>query len=287
VSVSVSVPVSALGAFCLLVIARAAAGSPPMGAPLAPGLGLRVQAGTAQYEAEERIGSLVFNRERGRLRGVGLHGHVGSSAASPALPLELGIERWQGRIAYEGLSQVGLPTTTTTRLTRDRAGVRAERAAALGADLPPLMAGIGLWSQRWRRAIEPSPSTLALTETTRLTEIAAHLRLEWPSPGAGQIQARAAALWPWRPRLTVDSMGVLDTHTLRPGPRAGAEAALAWSGRAPGNASIRIEGHARYERLGASEAEIVTRAGAPAGISRYPGVRQSHWGLTFGLAWAL
>lgn len=248
----------------------------------------QVQALASSYEAEERIGTLSFNRERGRLKGVA----VGAQARALGLAWSAYATREEGTVAYDGLTQFGLPLLTETRVTVDRWQAWTRYTAPARGDQPGFSLGLGLGTLRLARAIRPGALSLATTETMHVTQAGVLGEVQGVLPGAsgGAEKTSSAGRWhlratwqqPLRQRLDVQTFGVLDPYVLSPRRREllGLEigAATRWVG--PWKASLHFD--VRRWRFGESDAVPISQGGVPAGLSRYPGSTQ--WVRGFGLS---
>jgi|GEM_PF-2253338 len=234
------------------------------------------------YASSERLGQLVLNRERGDL--VGAHVQLGMSSGAGTLAIDL--QQAGGGLDYNGLTQLGLPLNTQTRLRMERVGLAASPAwprMPLADGL--LTAQLGLQQLRIDRRIEPTARSAGLREQLRLDLIAVGLRWRQPLAAQTRIQLDLGWLQPVDARLRVDTGGVIDGYTLRPRHRGWptADAALhcALGGGLSASIGLRLE----QPRIGSSPPLAITRLGRPAGISSYPGSRQRWHGLALGLTW--
>jgi hypothetical protein len=232
---------------------------------------VELHAGQARYEATETApGGFVLNRDSGVLRG-------GSVALTQPLAadwrLRLLLQSLHGSLRYDGLTQLGLPLTTSTGLRLQRAELALAAAAWAvpgGFELVPALA---LGEQRIERAIAATPASLPTTETmhSRFIAIDAAMRRSFGS-AALQLALRAAV--PLRQRLDIDTFGVYDSYSLQPQRQGSTRLTLRgeWA-FAPGW-TLAAEAGSETLKFGNADGRLVTAGGQPAAISSYPGSRQ-------------
>lgn len=240
-------------------------------------------AATAGYDSVERLGGVLeLNREQGRLNG----GTLSAAADAGPLALALQFEQLAGTIGYDGFTQFGLPLQTATRLQRRTVGVALAPAQAWSAGPVLLRPAVLAQTLRLRRAIQPTASTGALTETLTRHALGLQLAAEAPA-GPVLLSATLGAAWPRSQRLAVDSFGVLDPYTLHPGggDRRALRLAAAWP--LPGGWRLVAEAAREGDRIGESPAVLATRGGTPAALALYPGSRQwtGRAAVSIGHAW--
>lgn len=254
----------------------------------APAAAWQVQALASNYKAEERIGSLSFNRERGRLKGLS----VGAQARKLGLEWSAHATREEGTVAYDGLTQFGLPLLTETRLTVDRWQAWTRYEVPAHGDRPGLHLGLGVGTLRIARAIRPSVLSLATTETLHVFHAGVLGEVHGDLPGAkggspdtdapGRWHLRATWQQPLQQRLDVQTFGVLDPYVLSPRRRDLFALEMGAAGHWTGQWTVSLLFEVRRWRFGESEVVPVSQGGAPAGLSRYPG--SSQWMRGFALS---
>lgn len=231
----------------------------------------------ARYDSVERLdGVVTLNREQGRLRGAALS----ASAEAGPVTVELHGERLSGTLGYDGFTQLGLPLQTTTRLVRSGGGLALAPARAFALGALALRPALVAQTLRIERAIQPTATTSALTETLQRHALGLRVAAEVPV-GPWVLGATLGAAWPLSQRLAVNSFGVLDAFTLHPdgGDRRALQGQAVW--HMGQGWSLVAEAARESDRIGASAAVLATRGGAPAALALYPGSRQ--WTTRAGL----
>jgi hypothetical protein len=251
------------------------------------GIEFEAQALRSRYDAFEPGpgGQGVYNREQGRLQGGGaaLRWQAGTWA------LEARVARREGTLVYEGLTQLGLPLLSSTRLRWDEVALQLHRGGSWGPAGTRWALQGGFEGLVLQRAIQPTPLTGALTETLRRHGPAAGLRLEQPVPLPALGLWSLAAGWhwsrPWRQTLDVDAHGVFDPLRLAPahGTNRAWQLALRWT-PAPGW-TLALQGTRQRLEVGGAGLQPVWHNGALLGAVSYPGSQQRSRHTLLTLAW--
>lgn len=239
---------------------------------------------THDYDARESTGGgFELNREQGKLDGLA----VGFSLHGPAGQWSLLARQDKGRIAYRGVNQLMLPVVTRTHLKVQV--LELQWTPDWRARLGPIDLGgaLELAQQRIDRAIQPSPSSQALSEVLEITWIRAAVVAEWPFHPTLSLKVRESLAWPLRQELGVETFGAFDPFSLRPRARAshGAHAGIEWRPIEGLRAGLWVEGE-RW-RFGRAPARTVYRDGEAAGSASYPGSRQKLEGARLRMEYSL
>ena len=237
--------------------------------------------GEARYQAREISSSGgTLNTEQGRLptltvAGKWQHGPWSAEASHLLARQDL---------AYQGYTQIGIPLSTTTRLALGNTALRAGYVWRVSEhDRLTLLGGVE--HLQIDRQIQPALGALPLHETLNLLRCAAGV--QWMHGGDLGFNWTAGVdlLRSVRSRLKVDTYGLFDPITLRPGAgndwRAHVQAAYRWQG----GLTMTVRASKESIRPGASSREVWTLNGVPAVSVSYPGSKQSLTGLHAGLTW--
>jgi hypothetical protein len=244
---------------------------------------LEAQVLLMHVRSEERQADVLLNRETGRLGGGRLRAGVDTAAGRVGLTLV----QADGVLDYRGRTQLGLPLTTRTRLGLQRAALQAQPALQWPLAGGMLAAEVGIERIELDRQIEATGRSGSLRERLQLDLVLAGLDWQVALPRAAVASLALQWRQPWSSRLVVDSAGALDTFSLAPRHQGwpALQAALRWP-LGPG-LSLHLALQHEALRAGPSPSQLVTLQGRPAGVSAYPGSRQTQQSLALGLAWAL
>jgi hypothetical protein len=232
---------------------------------------------SSAYDAREYLGDRQFllNREQGRLVGATV---AVSGQPDDGVKATLQAERLSGLVAYQGLSQVGLPIATHTRLGLQRIELGLGPATGWAIGPGRLQGHAALAMQRLDRRIRASSLSLPLREILSSQEVVFGAAFEVPTMAAALplgLVARLSASMPFDQTLVVDSHGQFDRARLAPAPRttwaAGLEAV--WRPAVGWRAGLGVS--TRWLRVGPAPAQGLTREGLPVGTISYPGSRQT------------
>jgi hypothetical protein len=255
---------------------------------------LRASLGEARYRTEERLpDGRLFNAESGKLH----RGAAGLTLPLEAWRIDIDIEQARSTLAYQGLTQVGVPLATTTQWRQDSIGMQGRRlwnlgrpqADGSGAGTWQAEAQLGLRSRSALRAIQPTAFTTLLQEQLDSTEWLAGAALHVRSVIAGQRWG-ARAEWrvarPLAQRLAVEAPGSFERVALHPAARSGQRKSLQLAWYSGSAWSLHWTWNTETLRPGASQAVFAFRNGFPVGQITFPGSEQRLAGHTLGLSWA-
>lgn len=234
------------------------------------------------YDARETTTSgFVLNREQGDLPGVALALGLGG----PLGHWTLQVAHEQGDVVYRGLTQLGLPVRTTTRLDVKRLLLGWSPQWELKLGPVALMPHAGLSWQRIDRAIQANAMASALTEKLDATAARLGLMARLPLAGIWSLQAEGQVSRPLHQSLHVNTFGFYDSFTLRPGARTADRLALGVVWRAAEHWQGGLWVSREHWRFGESVAREIFRDGEAVGSANYPGSRQRLDGLALRVAY--
>ena len=236
-------------------------------APARAGPGLSLEATHGHYESIERLGDgTVANTESGRLEGG--RAHFWWHTSPWRIGMALGHQ--EGRIKYLGLSQIGLPIRTNTRIKIDEAAVTGQWTVVSDTSVSvKLNAALGL--RRIDRSIAASLRSTPLTEVMhwRFVQFGAQAHRDLGSGwfvGANILVEQGVGA-----RLAIDFHGFADPVTVSPGSGRGHTIGMEL-GRVVGpGTTLRLQANSSRQRYGSSAWRDYTRGGLVAGQVRYPG----------------
>jgi hypothetical protein len=261
--------------------------------PGATGPRLVAGVGTARYVAEEPApDGRVFNREQGALRRLclGLGHTLGDWSLQATLTQD------DGTIDYAGQTQLAIPLSTSTDLSRRAWTLAAghtwqvDEEGQEGEGGTTLTLSLGVQALRTERDIRATPISSRLTETLRTRQWQLGLGVSVPVTLAGaplRLGATLQATRPWSHRLAVDTHGVVDALELRPGRRWGGQ--LGFDATLTLTPSVDVSAKLGWEtyRPGASATQVAYRGSVPVGGASYPGSVQTLRHLGIVLGWRL
>ena len=182
--------------------------------------------------------------------------------------------RQAGALAYAGRTQIGIPIGTRTDLVLTDVRVVYERILARG---PSWEAGAGLavGQRRIERAIAPTVWSTALDETLRWRYWRMQAQASHALGGAFTMTGRVFVERGQSAALDVDFHGMGDSVTVHPCAATGygAQADLRW--RLAPQVSLGLALATERQDYGASPYVTYSQGGAPVGLVRYPGSRQT------------
>ena len=237
----------------------------------------------AQYTAVERLaGGQVANAERGRL----------SLQVAALGPLagghwRLSAQALQGRVDYEGRSQIGWPIRSSSQIDAQEARLSALRPLGVTGPLQ-WQAEASLGWRRLSRRIAPTLLSTPLSETLDWGHLQLGLHSRWAWAAGWSAEAGAQLEQGLAARLAVDFHGLADAARVTPGrARIGHAVQLGLARDGPGGLSLHLQWGQARQAYGGSDWVPQTRAGLPIGQLRYPGSSQGLDSLSLGLRWRL
>ena len=287
----------------------AAAASPPAPASF-PITELHLAASGLRLDHREFSDAGVrLDRDRGDLPG----GALGLKLARGPWSLRLDAARHRGAADYEGRTNAGRPHATRSDEDLLDASLRVARTWTAGRLEAAAMAGLG-W-RRWRRDIRARDGVAGLDQTYtwpyatlgvtlgRAPDLTAGTRGNQPgsqspdapadrssdsSPRASgartHVGLEVEALFPFRPRVEVQSPGLIDALTLDVDPLPGWRLRLPVRHSLAPNWWLTLTPAYEHWRFGRGPAGVVRRDGRPAGTAFEPAGRSTVYRLDVGLA---
>ena len=238
----------------------------------------------ARYSAVERLdGGQVANQEHGDLAGARLGGLWHTARSSWGLSLQ----QLQGKVAYAGRTQLGLPIRSSSQIDLQELLLEAGHPV-LAAGPWRVGARAALGQRRIHRSIAPTLLSTPLTETLEWRHAQLGLQADWQAGGGWFANADLRLEQGLAARLAVDFHGLADPAWVQPG-HAGLGHSLGLGvGRAwPNGLSLQLQYSQARQPYGASPWVLQTRGGLAVGQLRYPGSSQGLDALAFSLNWRL
>jgi hypothetical protein len=227
---------------------------------------------------EPAAGGGIANRDHGRLPALTLS--TGTRAAG--LDWQASFQTAQGTVAYRGATQLGIPLASTSRLHWQSLQLQATHP---WADTPWSFGAQLDWTER-RRAIAASQISLPLTETQSALALGLVVRGEWRLPGDWTLSSQASLSRNLNSHLDVVPGASFDPLRLALKPSWQSELSLTASRALQPGLQIQTSLTTRQLKLGTSDPAVLTSAGTPVGVLRYPGSTQRDWGLAVGVRYA-
>jgi hypothetical protein len=222
------------------------------------------------YAARESLNGFVLNHEQGGVGAAALSVEWGGGSGTWTLRQSMA----RGTVRYGGISQLGIPLSTTTQLEVDATEVRWSPPRSAHIARLTLQPRIGVSWRLIDRAVQASPRSTRLTEKLDATQLLVALMASYPLGMQWTLRAEAEAAKAVRQRLHVDTFGFYDKFTMSPHARYEVRfaAGIEWeSGEHWGLAA----GFERQQlRLGTDGPRDVSRDGEVVGSANYPGSEQ-------------
>jgi hypothetical protein len=219
------------------------------------------------YDARESVQGFVLNHERGRLDAVALSVEV--AGGSGAWTLRGSSAR--GTVHYGGLSQLGVPLSTTTRLQVDAAELGWSPPWSMRIAEFELQPRLGVSSRHIDRAVQASAQSTRLTEKLDASQVHVAMVARRPLGMGWRLHVEAELARPFRQRLHVDTFGFYDDFTMRPHARNAVRfaAGVEWEHGAHWGLALQVE--QLQLKFGTDGPRDVSRDGAVVGSANYPG----------------
>jgi hypothetical protein len=240
------------------------------GAAQAASVVAALELGQPHYAARESVGGFVLNRERGTVDALALSLELGGGAGTWTLRGSVA----RGTVRYGGLSQLGIPLSTTTNLLIDTAELTwappwSAQIARLG-----LQPRIGVSSRLIDRAVQASAQSTRLTEKLDAAQLHVALMASYPLGMQWKLRAEADLARAVRQRLHVDTFGFYDKFTMIPHARNEVRfaAGIEWEAGAHWGMALQFE--RQQLRFGNDGPRDVSRDGVVVGSANYPGSGQ-------------
>ncbi|MEY2952443.1 MAG: hypothetical protein RLZZ401_530 [Pseudomonadota bacterium] len=240
--------------------------------------------GKFRYRASETsTAGHTLNREAGSLPLLRLTGRWQNQAWFA--DVSHGVAR--GEVVYEGITQIGIPLTTTSRLALSQSRARVGYLWQVSEGLEWQWSG-GVERLQVDRNILPALLSLPLREVLTVSRAVVGVdgRYQPATLPRLSVSGGVALLPGLGSRLAVDSFGLYDPISLTPARHTDWRLHMTTAWQLAPNQSLTLTLQREDLRPGSSTTEIWTRNGTPAAGVRYPGSAQSLTSLSMGLAWA-
>ncbi|MEQ1533264.1 MAG: hypothetical protein HOO97_07060 [Sideroxydans sp.] len=235
---------------------------------------LKVGKGELAYQMQERgaTGALL-NSEEGSLPVL----RMNATATREDWMLEAACWRSEGLIPYVGMTQIGFPVLTFTQLKILNAQLALSKVVIRNEHFTYALIG-GFGHTQVSRNIFPSANSLPLHETLDITQARIGSTVQLPILNVAQspliFSIEATALPAVRNRLEVNTFGLYDPITLKPGLK------IDWSVKATldfqPSSVLNVWAYAERQSLTPSSTpyQIWTQGGVAVTAVRYPGSKQ-------------
>ena len=245
---------------------------------------LHLGKGELEYQMQERSASgALLNQEAGVLPVV----KVNATATRADWILDAGYWQSEGLLPYVGATQSGFPVITLTQLNLQNAQLSLRKVFVGNGVVTYALIG-GVSHTQVDRNILPSVNSLPLHETLDITQALIGVNVQLPVTEVAHspliFSMETTALPAVRNRLKVDTLGLYDPITLKPGLK------VDWCVKAALNfqpsAVIDLWAYAERQSLtpGATPYQVWTQGGVAVTSVRYPGSKQFMNQLVMGFA---
>jgi hypothetical protein len=250
---------------------------------------LSVSIDSTRYAATEQQNGQLFNQERGPLFGTTLSSDVNIAEQ----PFKFAVSNQRGTVDYFGLTQIGFPVSSRTRLNVDAIELRLPPLLTWGkshaSDGPtrasfPFSVFPLIYARRINRDIQSTPLASGLNEKLTQMGLGATLSYSVLHDEHLQLTLELSAQFPIQSRLNVRFAKFFDPAVTRPSSRP--EYAIAIAAKMPLTENISAIAELKHHayRPGPSASVPLQSGGVNAGSLNYPGSKQQTSGLSLGLS---